>query len=55
MNDYNEYMNGKYEVRNDTLPDGVLTYTKNVSRYESTYEATRHLTTTNHDLAPKDN
>ena len=55
MNQYDKNMNGKYEVRNDTLSDGVFTYTENIRGYESTYEATRHLTTTNHDLAPKDN
>ena len=55
MNQYDKNMDGKYEVRNDTLPDDVFTYTKNIRGYESTYEATRHLTTLNHDLAPKDN
>lgn len=55
MNDYDEYMNGKYEVRNDTLADGTFTYLNNIIQNKDTYEATKHLTTTAHDLAPKDN
>ena len=55
MNQYDKNMNGKYEVRNDTLPDDVFTYLEGVKMYEDTYKAVQHLTTMNHDLAPKDN
>jgi len=55
MNQYDKNMAGKYQVRNDTLSDGVFTYNENIRGYESTYAATKHLTTMNHDLAPKDN
>lgn len=55
MNQYDKNMNGKYEVRNDTLSDDVFTYLEGVKTYEDTYKAVQHLTTMNHDLAPKDN
>lgn len=64
MNDYDEYMNGKYEIRNDTIADGDLTY-ENVSQVNtfSTYKAThtnwengaKKLPATAHDMFPKNN
>lgn len=59
MQDYDNYMDGKYEVRNDTISDGTLTYAEgNISSvdYPDTKEATEHLIkNTLHDLYPKDN
>ncbi len=68
MNDYDYYMDGLYEVRNDTIADGDATY-KNVSEdnYPATYDAThtnwengikvkgQSLPATAHDMFPKDN
>lgn len=57
MQDYDKYMDGKYEVRNDTISDGILTY-NNISErdYPNTKYATEYLTpNTLHDLYPKDN
>lgn len=58
MQDYDKYMDGKYEVRNDTVSDNTFTYTYSVSEqeYPDTKNATKHLTpNTLHDLYPKDN
>ncbi len=56
MEDYNKYMDGKYEVRNDTLADNTLTYENYPLSYLETINATKNLTkNTLHDLYPKDN
>lgn len=56
MNDYDEFMGGRYEVRNDTISDGTHTYSYGVAAYSATQVATQKLTrNTLHDLAPKDN
>ena len=57
MEDYDKYMDGQYEVRNDTVSDGELTYeTISARSYPNTLAATEHLTpNTLHDLYPKDN
>ena len=57
MQDYDKHMNGRYEVRNDTLPDDTYTYVDLSSRtYPDTQSATEHLVkNTLHDLMPKDN
>lgn len=57
MQDYDINMDGKYELRNDTLSDGDLAY-KNISRikYPDTYKRTHALASnTLHDVYPKDN
>ena len=56
MNDYDQYMGGKYEVRNDTISDDTYTYATGTSQYAATQNATQYLmNNTLHDLAPRDN
>ena len=50
MADYNERMNGKYSVRNDTVADETITYKSSGDDYLRSFAQT-----TLHDLYPQDN
>ena len=56
MEDYNNYVGGKYEIRNDTIADGDLNYT-NISPLQPATSAATKFAALNslHDLYPKDN